>query len=1056
LVRGPEGSTELRCPSCMAENAASRRFCAECGAPLPSPCPVCGFENEPTAKFCGGCGKPVGEAAAPALPAPSPLSHTDSAERRQLTVMFCDLVGSTALASRLDPEDLREVIGAYHKCAAETIGRYDGFVAKYMGDGVLAYFGYPQAHEDDAERAVRAGLAVIEAVRRMPTREALQVRIGLATGLAIVGDLIGSGAAQEQAVIGETPNLAARLQTLAGPDEIVIPANTQRLVGNLFEYESLGDLEVKGLPGPIAAFRVLRESGIGSRFEALRTGETPLIGRDEEMQLLGRRWAQAKAGRGQVVLISAEPGIGKSRLAEAFRHSREGEPHTRVRYFCSPHHQDSALFPFIAQLERAAGFERDDTPSARLDKLQALVAASEPAEGDVQLLAELVSLPLDGRYPALDLTPQRKKEKTFEALLRQLAGLAHRQPVLMIVEDLHWADPSSRELLDLTVEQVERLPVLLIATFRPEFQPPWIGQPHVMTVSLRRLARVESDELVRGLVGNSVALSNEVVTEIVERTDGVPLFIEELTKAVLENAAINRIPMASVTVPATLHASLMARLDRLGPITKEVAQIGAAIGREFFYGLVAAAAKRPEKEIRDGLGGLVSAGLVFQRGTIPEATFSFKHALVRDAAQSTLLRGSRQRLHARIAEALEAQSPELMDTQPELLAQHYAEAGLVEKSVTLWGEAGRRSVARSAMVEAAAQLQKGLDQLALLPNTPERQRAEIEFHTTLGAVLDTVKGQAAPETGRAFARARELWAQLGFPSEYLRVPYGQSGYHAMRGELDLALGLGRDLLRTSRERNDTAGLVLGHLSYGRDLMFAGRFVPSRAHLEEALAVYDPIAHRSLLNQAGVHPLVPSQAHLGIVAFCLGFPDQALARSNAAIAEARKLAHPRSLAVSLVYGARLQSLVGDNAALGELADELIEVTSERGFPVWHGAGTTFRGWAKVKSDCLTEGIGLLRRGSSAFHATGTQVFMPQFMHFLAAGCEIVGQIDEAETLLDDALQIVENTALVRGRTAVTKANCFCGKGIQRRPRNCIAKPLASPESRRPRSGNCAPP
>jgi class 3 adenylate cyclase len=431
----------MRCPSCMAENATIRRFCAQCGAPLPSHCPACGFENEPTALFCGGCGKSIGEVAAQApatVPAPP---RPDGAERRQLTVMFCDLVGSTALASRLDPEDLREVIGAYHRCVAETINRFDGFVAKYMGDGVLAYFGYPSAHEDDAERAVRAGLEVVEAIRKMPAPKALQVRIGLATGPAVVGDLIGSGAAQEQAVIGETPNLAARLQAVAGPDEIVIPENTRRLVGNLFEYDSLGEVEVKGLVAPVKAFRVLRESGIGSRFEALRTGETPLIGRDEELELLGRRWAQAKAGRGQVVLISAEPGIGKSRLAEAFRQSLEGEPHTRLRYFCSPHHQDSALFPFIAQLERAADFERDETSSVRFEKLEALIAANAPAEGDVQLLAELLSVPFQDRYPALDLTPQRKKEKTFETLLRQLAGLARAQPVLMIFEDLHWADP---------------------------------------------------------------------------------------------------------------------------------------------------------------------------------------------------------------------------------------------------------------------------------------------------------------------------------------------------------------------------------------------------------------------------------------------------------------------------------------------------------------------------------------------------------------------------------------------------------------------------------------
>jgi class 3 adenylate cyclase len=757
----------MRCPSCMAENTATRRFCGQCGAPLPWPCPACSFENEPATRFCGGCGRPLGETAAPTPPAVSPPPHTDGAELRQLTVMFCDLVGSTALASRLDPEDLREVIGAYHREIADVVRTFDGFIAKFMGDGVLVYFGYPRAHEDDAERAVRAGLALVQAVRRASNQEPLQARIGLATGLAVVGDLIGSGAAQEQAVIGDTPNLAARLQALSGPNEIVIPENTRRLVGNLFEYESLGNVEVKGLAAPVTAFRVLRESGIGSRFEALRTGETPLIGREEEMELLSRRWAQAKAGKGQVVLISAEPGIGKSRLAEAFRHSLEGEPHTRLRYFCSPHHQDSALFPFIGQLERAARFEREDTPAARLEKLEELVTANAPAEGDVQLVAELLSVPVDGRYPALELTPQRKKEKTFAALLSQLAGLARRQAVLMIFEDLHWADPSSRELLDITVEQIARLPVLLVATFRPEFQPPWTGQPHVTSLSLRRLGRDESEELVRGLVGNSAAIPSELLDEIIERTDGVPLFLEELTKALLESgnagAQITAIPPASLAVPATLHASLMARLDRLGSAAKEIAQIGAAIGREFSYDLLAAVARRTEAELREALGRLVDAGLVFQRGVLPQSTFLFKHVLVQDAAHGSLLRSSRHQLHAQIADAVEALFPELMDSQPELLAQHYAEAGLVEKSVAYWGKAGRRSAARSAMEEAAAQLQKGLAQLALLPDNPERQRQELQFLSALGAALRFVGGQAAPETGHAYARARELWGAARFP-----------------------------------------------------------------------------------------------------------------------------------------------------------------------------------------------------------------------------------------------------------------------------------------------------
>ena len=869
-----------------------------------------------------------------------------TAERRQLTVMFCDLVGSTALSARLDPEDLREVIGACHAAVAEVIARFDGFVAKYMGDGVLAYFGYPQAHEDDAERAVRAGLAVVGVVRRLPTPMPLQMRVGLATGLAVVGDLIGSGAAREEAVVGETPNLAARLQAIAEPDAVVIGDSTRRLVGNLFEYQSLGEVELKGLPAPVPAFRVVGESRVGSRFEALRSGETPLVGRDEELELLRRRWEQAKSGTGRVVLVSAEPGIGKSRLTEAFRESIAGEPHTRLRYFCSPHRQDSALFPFIAQLERAAGFERDDRPAARLDKLEALVAANAPAEGDVQSLAELLAVPLDNRYPALELTPQRKKDKTFEAMLRQVAGLAERQPVLMIFEDLHWADPSSRELLDLTVQQIERMRVLLIATFRPEFQAPWADRPHVTTLSLRRLGRDESDRLIRGLIGDAVNLSGGVVDEIIERTDGVPLFLEELTKAVLENAAVGTIPATSLAVPATLHASLMARLDRLGPIAKEIAQVGAAIGRGFSYELLAAAAQRSAAELRDGLRRLVDAELVFQRGVPPEATFLFKHALVQDTAYSMLLRGPRQALHARIAQALDTQSPELMNTQPELLAHHYAEAGLAERSAVYWGRAGHASAARSAMAEAAAQFQRGLDQLALLPETPERQRQELEFCSSLGAALRFVKGQGAPEVGHAFARARELWERQGSPSEFLHVPYGQSRYHVYRGETDLALRLDEDLLRVSRQRNDSRGLVLSHQSCGTGYMMRGRFALSRSFLETVLSLYDPNSHHSLGHQTGSHPQVVAQGCLGIVLLCLGFPDQASARSRAAIAEARRLAHPPSLASILAVGAVPLTLVGEDAVLGEWVDELVAVAIEQ--PFWIAVGTIYRGWLKAKN------------------------------------------------------------------------------------------------------------
>jgi class 3 adenylate cyclase/predicted ATPase len=931
-----------------------------------------------------------------------PLAPRSAAERRQLTVMFCDLVGSTELSTRLDPEDLREIIAAYHRAVADVVRSFDGFVAKYMGDGVLVYFGYPRAHEDDAERAVRAGLGVVDAAARLDVGSVeLKARVGIATGLVIVGDLIGEGSAQEQSVVGETPNLAARLQALAEPGAVVIAASTRRLVGDLFECRDLGAIEVKGLASPVPVWQVLRPSGVESRFEALRgSALTPLVGRDEEIDLLLRRWARAKSGDGQVVLISGEPGIGKSRVTVELGQRLQAERHLRLRYFCSPSHQDSALHPFIEQLGHAAGFTRDDSPAAKLEKLEAILALAAPPKEDMALLADLLSLPASERHPVPNLSPQRKKERSLEALIRQLDGLAREQPILMVFEDAHWIDPTSRELLDLTVERVSSLPALVVVTFRPEFQPPWTGQPQVTMLALNRLNRRDRTALVQQIAGGK-ALPNEVVDQIAERTDGVPLFVEELTKSVLESGA------RPIGIPTTLHDSLMARLDRLASV-RLVAQTGAAIGREFSYQLLRAVSGIPEDELHSALKRLVASELVFQRGTAPDAIYSFKHALVQDAAHCSLLRSSRQQLHAQIAAALETHSPELMETQPELFAQHYEEAGLVEKSVTFWGKAGQRSAARSAMAEAAAQLQKALDQLARLPDTPERQRQELKFLSNLGAVLVAVKGFAAPETGQVFSRSRQLWAQLGSPSEFLHVPWGQLTYYMGRSEFHLAQRLAEDLLRLSRQRNDSAGLVLGHVSSGRNLMFTGNFALSRSHLEKVLALYDPISHRSLAQEAVIHTHVLSQAYLGIVLFCLGFPDQGLAQSRAAIAESRRLAHPPSLALILAFGVILLSLVRDTAALDQLVDQLVAVATDQGFPFYRALGTIYCGWVKVKNGDVAEGLSLLHTGSSAHRATGTELWAPYHIALLARACKIAGQTEESLTLLDDALQIVERT------------------------------------------------
>ena len=631
----------------------------------------------------------------------------DTAERRQVTVLFSDLVGSTALSARMDPEDLREVISAYQKCVAQTVQRFGGFVAKYMGDGVLVYFGYPQAHEDDAERAVRAGLELIHAVGNLKSSAPLQTRIGIATGLVVVGDLVGSGEAQERGIVGETPNLATRLQAIAEPNTVVIAESTRKLVGNLFDLQDLGAQELKGIGSPVRTWAVLRSSSVESRFEAPHaSGLTELVGREEELELLLRRWSKAKTGEGQVVLLSGEAGIGKSRLTAALLERIATEAHTRLRYFCTPQHTDSALYPVIAQMERAAGLAHGDTAQSKLDKLDALLAQTSTSAQDVSLFADMLSLPNDGRYPALDMTPEQRRRKTLEALGSQVEALSRSNPVLMIFEDAHWVDPTSLEVLSRIVDRLRNLRMTLIVTFRPEFDPPWIGRPYVTALTINRLAQRDIEAMIDRVVNNKLVPAS-IRQDIVERTDGIPLFVEEMTKAVLEaeseeasQRTVASIPSPALAVPASLQASLMARLDRLGP-AKEIAQIGATIGREFSHALLSAVVNKPEPQLALALDRLIATGLLFRQGLPPHASYLFKHALVQDAAYGTLLRGQRQQLHGSIAKTLESQFPDMKATQPELLAQHYAQAGLNELALKFWLLAGdfaeRRAMGREAI-----------------------------------------------------------------------------------------------------------------------------------------------------------------------------------------------------------------------------------------------------------------------------------------------------------------------------------------------------------------------
>jgi class 3 adenylate cyclase len=763
---------------------------------------------------------------------PPPISAAAEAdgERRYVTVMFCDLVGSTALATRMDPEDLREVISAYQKCVAETVRRLDGFVAKYLGDGVLVYFGYPQAHEDDAECAVRAGLELIAAVTGLKTHASLQTRVGIATGLVVVGDLIGSGEAQERGIVGETPNLAARLQGIAEPNMVVIAESTRRLFGNLFELQDLGTRDLKGIAGPVRAWAALRASSVASRFEALHaSGLTDLVGREEELELLLRRWSRAKAGEGQVVLLAGEPGIGKSRLAAALLQRLAAEPHTRLRYFCSPQHTDSALFPIIGQMQRAAGLAHGDAPGPRLDKLDALLAQTSTSIEHAALIAEMLSLPNDGRYPALDLDPQERRQGTLAALVWQLKALTRSNPVLTILEDAHWTDPTSLELFSRLVDRIRTLRVLLIVTFRPEFDPPWIGRPYVTALTINRLAEREVDAMIDRLVGNKL-IPASIRQDIVERTDGIPLFVEEMTKAVLEaeglraaERTVAAIPSLALAVPASLHASLMARLDRLGP-AREVAQIGAVIGREFSHALLAAVVRKPEPELASALDHLIAAGLLFRQGVPPYATYLFKHALVQDAAYGTLLRERRRALHARIAETLEGQFAEIAESRPETLARHCTEAGLIEKAAGLWGKAGQRSLERSALVEAAAQLTRALEQIATLSSTPALRREQIRLQVGLIAPLFYVKGPAAPETKTAEEQALLLIEQaeaLGEPPEdpllLFSVRYGLWVVNYVTFNGDVLCNHAMQFLALAEKQRAAVPLIIGHRLMGTSL-----------------------------------------------------------------------------------------------------------------------------------------------------------------------------------------------------------------------------------------------
>ena len=964
------------------------------------------------AQECSG----VVEATARRLGAQSAAALIKSqAERRQLTVLFCDLVGSTALSARLDPEDMAGVIRAYRQCCGEVVARWDGHVARYMGDGVLVYFGYPRAHEGDAERAVRAGLELVEAVGRLTADHApLAARVGIATGLVMVADLLGQGA-NEQAVVGDTPNVAARLQTLAESGTVIVAEGTRDLLGGLFECRDLGIQRLEGFAKPMRCWRVIAKGAAVGRFEALHGARlTPLVGREDEVNLLLRRWQQARDGAGQVVLLSGEPGIGKSRIALGLRQGLVDEAPIRLRYQCSPFRSRSALHPVLEQMAHAAGLEDTDPADRKLAKLEAVLRlGTEQVEEAVLLLAPLLSIPTGGRGPPPQLSAERRRRRIGEILLEQLEGLAARRPLLMILEDAQWIDPSTSELLGLAIERIHSLPVLLLVTFRSDFAPPWRGR-NVTALSIAGLSRRQILAMVDWIAG-AKSLPAEVVEQIVDRTDGVPLFVEELTKTVLESgllvAADDRYelagPLPPVGIPATLRDSLMARLDRLGAV-RQVAQIGAVIGREFAYGLLEAVAPLAGPELRATLDQLVAAELVFQRGLPPHASYRFKHALVQEVAYHSLLKGRRQQLHAAVARALQQRAPGSRQEEPEVLAHHLTEAGLLEPAISHWHQAGRRAAERSASREAIDHLQRALNLLRLQPDSRERRVRELAVLNTLGPVLLAAKGFADRNVEETYRRGRQLCEEVGDAAQLVTVLRGLWAFHLVRAELDASREVAAQLMAVAERERSVAYEVEAHRPLGQSLFYLGAFAAARQHCARTIALYDPEAHGGHVLRYGSDSRIVSTSYEAWSLWFLGYPDQSLVRGEQAVVLARRLGHPFTLAQTLADAMYLYPLRGEVGRTREAAEATIACADEYGFPYWSSIGNIHLGWALAMRDAGEAGLERMEAGLAAYRRTGATLALPWFLGMFAEAQRAAGRSEVAAPILDEALTMVERT------------------------------------------------
>lgn len=1004
----------MYCQHCHSENPPNFRFCGECGAPLIEESSVQNLESR----------VPPSQSPAPSIqhrdaPPSTTYAPRVDAERRHLTVMFCDLVSVAHLIGKLDPEELREIIHAYQDACTAVVQRFDGYVARYAGESLLIYFGHPMAHEDDAQRAVRTGLGIIAALPYLHTRLqqtidstldlSPQVRIGIHTGLVVVGEM-GTRDYQESMVLGETPNIAARLRDLAPINSVIIGATTYRLVEGLFTCHDQGAFTLKGLSVPVQVYRVERENEAQSRFEVvLTTGLSPLVGRERELETLMECWEQVQAGSGQVVLISGEAGIGKSRLVQSFRERLANEVHLRIEGRCSPYAQNSAFHPVIGLLQHGLQFSREDDAQAKLQKLERVLERTGISLGEtIPLFAALLSLPLPASYRPLTLSPPQRRQHLLKVLLTWLLALAQRQPIVLVGEDLHWMDPSSLELLGLFLNNIAKARILLLLTFRPEFLPSWEPLSYQTAMALSRLPQRNIHAMLEQLTEGK-PLPEEIVQQIVNKTDGVPLFVEELTKMVLESGFLQKEDdryvltksLPPLAIPTTLHDSLLARLDRLAT-AKETAQRGAVLGREFTYELIAAISP-PTATVRQDLALLVEAELLYQRGTPPEDLYVFKHALVQEAAYQSLLKRTRQHYHQHIAKVLEERFPDLREAQPELLAHHYTVANLPTSALPYWQKAGRLAIERSAHTEACRHFTAGLTLLTALPESPERTQQELMFQVALGGPLIASKGYGAPEVERVYARAQELCRQLGYSPRLLQVLLGLEAFYFIRAELPIAQQLAERCWTLVEHQPDPARRLPVHWALGQVLFHRGLFVPALAQVEQGLALYSPDLHQPHALQ---DPGVMCLAYTALTRLCLGYPDHALQTTQQMLTLARTLGHRFSLAFALNIAATVHLIRRDWQLASALGTEAITLCAEHGFPVWLAYGQILVGWVNVRQGQGEQFLRQIRHGISAWQAAGAEASRTFLLALLAGAYGRIGQPEHSQQVLDEAIGVAQ--------------------------------------------------